>query len=432
MPPMEDDSHSHGRCENDAVNRSIQLRWPQVSSVAVDRRVGLTLDVHTTEPGLKPEGQAGLVVQGDAEASLGAILADDGLGPRYRNKVQLCYVDPPFNRGDRFGQYDDTLGRAEWLSMLRGSLQQSKQFLTETGSIWVHLDDAAQHHGRCLLDEVFGEDAFVATVIWQRRTTRDNRKAFSAMHDYIHVYAPCGPKRWKQVRNPLPDLGSFSNPDNDPRGPWRSVPMTVQAGHATKSQFYTVETPAGSRHDPPPGRCWTFTKDRLEQLIAAERVYWPRNGHGKPRLKRFRHEVEGVAPFTIWPAEDVGNTSTAKKEILALVSGLPRFDTPKPERLLERIISVGSDPGDLVLDFFLGSGTTAAVAQKMGRQWVGIDLSQTTLETCTLPRLKKVVAGTDGIGITRYPESMANGFEVARLSTTSATGIEDGSELESA
>lgn len=419
MPPTRDERPRRHRHQRGSLAGSIQLSWSQPLTDMAEGIDGLKLDIHTREPGLVSEGERGLVIQGDAQRSLDAVLADEALGPRYRKAVQLCYIDPPFNRGETFGQYDDSLDRTQWLEMMRACFNQAKELLAETGSIWVHLDDAAQHHGRCLLDEVFGADAFVATVVWQRRTTRDNRKAFSSMHDYIHVYAPCGPKRWKQVRNPLPDNGAFANPDNDPRGPWRSIPMTAQAGHATDSQFYTVVTPAGSRHEPPPGRCWTFTKTRLEELMAEGRVYWPRNGHGKPRLKRFRDEVDGVAPFTIWTADEVGTTSVAKKEILSLVPGNPRFDTPKPERLLERVIQVGSDPGDLVLDFFLGSGTTAAVAQKMGRRWIGVELNGTTLESCTLPRLREVVAGTDGIGISRYPEAIAAGFDVARLNSRS-------------
>jgi len=239
------------------------------------------------------------------------------------------------------------------------------------------------------MDQVFGRDAFVATIIWQKRVTRDNRKAFSSMHDYIHVYAPSGPRAWKRVRNGLRDHGAFANPDNDPRGPWRSAPMSVQAGHATASQFYTVVSPAGTRHDPPPGRCWTFTQARLNELDADGRVYWPRDGHGKPRLKRYESENLGLAPFTIWSAADVGDTASAKKDLLREFPGGPVFDTPKPMALLERIIQIATNPGDLVLDFYLGSGTTALAAQSAGRHWIGVEQSEVIVQTYAAPRLER-------------------------------------------
>ncbi|MFP3882954.1 MAG: site-specific DNA-methyltransferase [Actinomycetota bacterium] len=316
------------------------------------------------------------------------LLAHDESHAKYAGEVSLCYIDPPFNTGEDFIQYDDSMSRPDWLSMMKGSLHLARRFLSPDGSIWVHLDDSAQHHGRCLLDEVFGPNAFVGTIIWQKRTSRDSRKSFSPMHDYIHVYAPSGPTEWKKRRNLLPDTGDFSNPDNDTRGPWRSIPMTSQAGHATAAQFYTVVTPAGASHDPPPGRCWTYSKERLEELDAEGRVYWPRDGKGKPRLKRYRDEVEGVAPFTIWFSDEVGDNARAKKDLLAELGGDPVFDTPKPEGLLERIIHVGSNPGELVMDYFLGSGTTAVVAQRMGRRWLGIERSSEVVQSCAIPRLK--------------------------------------------
>jgi adenine-specific DNA-methyltransferase len=332
------------------------------------------------------------LVLGDANEAMTQLLTNADYYSRYAGEVALCYIDPPFNTGEDFSQYEDSMSRPEWLSMMRDSLHLLRRFLSSDGSVWVHLDDSAQHHGRCLLDETFGPEAFVGTIIWQKRTSRDSRKSFSPMHDYIHVYAPSGPNQWKKRRNLLPDTGGFSNPDEDPRGPWRSVPMTSQAGHATPAQFYTVVTPSGAKHEPPPGRCWTYTKERLEELDADGRVYWPRAGNGKPRLKRYREEVEGVAPFTIWFADEVGDNAKAKKDLIADLGGVPAFDTPKPEGLLERIIHVGSNPGDLVMDYFLGSGTTAVVAERMDRRWLGIEKSADILRKCTIPRLEATVA----------------------------------------
>ncbi|GAB2680750.1 site-specific DNA-methyltransferase [Barrientosiimonas humi] len=313
--------------------------------------------------------------------------------------VKLCYLDPPYNTGERFRHYDDRKSTGEWLANLRANLELTKRVLAPDGSIWLHLDDSEQHRARCMLDDVFGSEAFVATVIWQKRTTRDNRKAFSSMHDYIHVYAPAGPKAWKKVRNGLPDKGAFSNPDCDPRGPWRSVPMNVQAGHATASQFYTLTTPTGDRHDPPPGRCWTYTARRLAELDADGRVYWPRGGSGKPRLKRYQSEVEGLAPFTIWPADEVGDTGGAKRTLLAEFPDRHPFDTPKPLALMERIVAIATDPGDTVLDYYLGSGTTAVAAQRSGRRWVGIEQSAQTVEQFALPRIRAAWESAPGTGV---------------------------------
>jgi adenine-specific DNA-methyltransferase len=360
-----------------------------------------------------------LLIQGDAFYALSSLARLPECRRRFVDKVKLCYIDPPFNTGENFAHYSDALDQSVWLAMMWERLVEIRGVLAKDGSVWVHVDDSSQHHARYLLDEVFGTEAFVATVIWQKRTSRDNRKAFSSMHDYIHVYSPLGPVEWKQHRNALPDHGHFWNPDNDPRGPWRSVPMTAQAGHATPSQFYSIVSPAGVKHDPPPGRCWTYTRKRFTELLAEGRIYWPRDGRGKPRLKRYDHEVSGLAPFTIWTADEVGENASAKKDLLRLFHHGSIFDTPKPEALLERIIHVATDPGELVLDCFLGSGTTASVAHKMGRYWVGVERSRRIIETVALPRLRRVVEGTDAIGISQPLQwKGGGGFTVLRVGAT--------------
>ena len=341
-----------------------------------------------------------LLIEGDASAALAALCDKDGEASNFSGQIKLCYIDPPYNTGERFGHYNDRLERSVWLGILREHLVQIKQLLAEDGSIWVHLDDSEQHRARCILDEVFGPNAFVATVIWQKRTTRDNRKAFSSMHDYIHVYAPMGPVAWKTVRNGLDDTGSFSNPDDDPRGPWRSVPMSVQAGHGTASQFYTVVTPTGVLHDPPRGRCWTYSRERLLQLDGDGRVYWPRGGDGKPRLKRYASEASTLAPFTIWQAGEVGTTAAAKKALHREFPDLRAFDTPKPLALLERIVAIATDPGDFVLDCYLGSGTTAVAAQSLSRRWIGIERNPDTMRDFALPRIEAVSARESNPGFT--------------------------------
>ncbi|HWH00297.1 MAG TPA: site-specific DNA-methyltransferase, partial [Pilimelia sp.] len=391
-----------GRIELQWVNKHLSLATTEAGdhqwAASTDHRVAEVRLVNPTAQVGRPSDN--LLVRGDSAHALGSLTRLDEFRDRYRGRVRLCYIDPPFNTGEtKFHHYSDAVDRSIWLTMLRDRLVQIRELLAPEGSVWVHLDDAEQHRARCVLDEVFGADAFVATIIWQKRTSRDNRKSFSSMHDYIHVYAPLGPVAWKKLRNALPDDGAFANPDGDPRGPWRSVPLSVQAGHATAAQFYTVVSPAGVAHDPPPGRCWAYSRQRLQELIEAGRIYWPKGGHGKPRLKRYRDEATGLAPFTIWGADEVGDNASAKKALLAAFPGQPAFDTPKPEGLLERIVHVATDPGDLVLDCFLGSGTTAAVAHRMGRRWIGVERNPVTVANFALPRLQSAVErAPDGPG----------------------------------
>lgn len=353
-----------------------------------------------------------LLIRGDALSALTSLGRLPEFAQYYLGKVKLAYLDPPFNTQQSFLQYDDALEHSVWLTMMRDRLLQIRDLLAFDGSVWVHCDDSEQHRLRSVMDEVFGTQAFVATVIWQKRLSRDNRKAFSSMHDYIHVYSPRG-AAWSESRNRLPDEGSYANPDNDPKGPWRSIPMTAQAGHATAAQFYDLVSPTGVVHKPPKGRCWTYTKDKFEGLVQERRVYWPKGGDGKPRLKRYPWESEGLVPFTIWTADEVGDNNEAKKSLMSAFPAAEAFETPKPERLMERIIQIGSSPGDLVLDCFLGSGTTAAVAHKLGRRWVGIEREAATIEEYAAPRLAQVVAGEDAGSINKAIDwSGGGGFRV--------------------
>ena len=295
------------------------------------------------------------------------------------------YIDPPFNTGQSFAQYEDALDHASWLSMFRDRLLAVRPVLAPTASVWVHLDDAEAHHARCVLDEVFGAEAFVATVIWQKRTTRESRTAFSSNHDYIHVYSPAGPKKWKTARNLLPrDPSSFRNRDKDPRGPWADAPFTAPGFRA--NQQYEIVNPAGISLRPPKGRSWYATEPVYRRLQEENRLWFPRGGEGLPRMKLFPHEAKGLVPFSIWTAGEVGTNDDAKRQLMGMFPHLEAFATPKPERLLERIVQIATDPGDLVLDFFAGSGTTAAVAQKLGRRWIAVERSVSTTIDYVLPR----------------------------------------------
>jgi adenine-specific DNA-methyltransferase len=366
-----------------------ELTWPGKTAIA---DVAL---VHPADPDLSgaklPElfegSLVGVIARGDNKRVMGDLLEGSASAGSLSGSIKLCYLDPPYNTGARFSTYSDAVRTDEWLTSLRDRLVQIRALLSADGSVWLHLDDSHQHHARVLLDEVFGREAFVATIIWEKRRSRDNRKAFSSSHDYIHVYAPLG-RDWKLIRNGLPNDGAFVNPDNDPRGPWRSVPLSAQAGHATAAQFYVVTTPTGISHMPPPGRCWTYSELRFNQLVEQGRIYWPDGGNGRPRLKRFVHELDDLAPSTLWTSDFAGDTASAKKELLKLFPTQSVFDTPKPEKLLERIIAIATDPGDLVLDPYLGSGTTAAVAARLRRRFIGIEYSEQVVREIVIPRLR--------------------------------------------
>lgn len=288
--------------------------------------------------------------------------------------------------------------------MMRDRLQQVKRLLDPIkGSVWVHCDDYEQHRLRGVMDEIFGAGAFIASVVWQKRYSRDNRPAIGPVHDYLVVYSPRG-TGWKEVRNRVArderSRRHYRNPNEDPRGRWRPIPLDVQAGHATQGQFYEIETPGGAVHRPSAGRAWSVTKERFEELRAAGQVYFGVNDRGKPNLVRYLGDDPGLVPWTWWPHDEVGHNDEANKESQQLFLQLGAFDTPKPERLMERIVGIASDPGDIVLDCFLGSGTTAAVAHKLGRRWVGVERSRRTVDGFAAPRLRKVVAGEETGGIT--------------------------------
>lgn len=347
-----------------------------------------------------------LLILGESGDVLEALTRVPELAEKYVGKVKLIYIDPPFNTAQTFANYEDNLEHSVWLTMMRDRLLHMKKLLADDGSIWVHLDDVEVHRMRLLLDEVFGASNLIAQIYWQKSYTRENRTAVSSSADTILLYSPMG-QNWKSVRNLLPpsaeQLARYINPDDDPRGRYKPTPMHAKAEAGRRqAQFYTVVTPAGRAVDPPAGRCWLFTEPRYQELLADGRIYFGKNGQGVPAVKKFLSEVQaGLVPDTWWEQKDVGNSGTAKDEQVALFPGLMPFSTPKPERLLERIIHIATNPGEIVLDCFAGSGTTAAVAQKMGRRWVTCELVEETFERFTKARLTKVVNDQDPGGITR-------------------------------
>jgi len=360
-----------------------------------------------------------LLIHGDNLEALKALM------PFYRGRIKCIFIDPPYNTQSAFAHYDDKLEHSQWLSMMLPRLELLRDLLSEDGSIWVTIDDNEAHYLKVLMDEVFGRGNFVASCVWQKRYSRENREAIGDVHDYLYVYAR-NPERFKSKRNLVPmneaQAKVYRNPNKDPRGRWRPVPMTAQAGHATAEQFYEVITPTGASHYPPEGRCWGIAKATYERLLSEGRIYFGKDGNAQPNIIRYLSEVPGLAPWTWWPSEEVGHTDEAKKEANVLFGGDNSFETPKPERLLQRILHIATNPGDLVLDSFLGSGTTAAAAHKMGRRWIGIEMGEHALTHC-LPRLQKVVAGEQGgisaaVGWGQSKDGQpfdGGGFRLARL-----------------
>jgi adenine-specific DNA-methyltransferase len=313
--------------------------------------------------------------------------------------IRLVYIDPPFNTQVNFRQYHDSMQRSMWLSMMRDRLSALQPHLRDDASIWVHLDDAEVHRARAIMDEVFGTQAFVASIIWQKKTTRDSRAAFSSNHDTILVYAPSGPRRWKTSRNLLvKDEANLRNRDNDPRGPWTDAPFTAPGYR--RAQQYDIVTPTGEVLRPPRGRSWYATEPTFRELLAEDRIWFPKGGSGSPRIKLFAHQLRGLVPFTVWGSADTGTNDDAKRHLLTLFPDIEVFDTPKPENLLERIIHIATNPGELVVDIFGGSGTTATTAHKMRRRWIMAERNAQTVLNFIVPRLERVIGGTDENGIT--------------------------------
>lgn len=330
------------------------------------------------------------LIQGDNLEALKALL------PTHAGRVKCIYIDPPYNTRSAFEHYDDNLEHSQWLTMIYPRLELLRELLAEDGSIWVSIDDNEAHYLKVVMDEVFGRGNFVATVIWRKNySPKSSARHFSEDHDYIVVYAK-NAEAW--VPNPMPRSEkqdkAYKNPDKDPRGLWKTSDLSARNPYSLG--IYPVTCPSGRIIEgPPKGRYWSVSKEKLLELDADRQIWWGKIGDSIPQRKRFLSEVkQGVVPQTWWHYEEVGHTQDAKKEIVILF-GDDVFGTPKPERLIQRILHIATNPGDLVLDSFLGSGTTAAVAHKMGRRWIGIEMGEHARSHC-LPRLEKVIAGEQG------------------------------------
>ena len=368
------------------------------------------------------------------------LLALHSLKECYTGKVKQIFIDPPYyfvdkKNDDTFG-YNSNFKLSTWLTFLKNRLEIAKELLTEDGTIWISIDDGGSHYLKVLCDSIFGGKNFVSNVIWEKKFSPQNDATWlSDSHDHILVFAK-NKEIWRP--NLLPrseEMNSrYTNPDNDTRGPWTSGDLSVKTYNSNTD--YTITTPSGRKVDPPSGYCWRVSKEKLEEMIQDNRIWFGAEGNNVPRIKRFLSEVkDGVTAMTIWKHSEVGHNQEAKREVNAL-DDVDAFNTPKPERLLHKILHIGSNVNEIVLDFFMGSSTTQAVAMKMNRKFIGIE-QMDYVNTVSVPRLQKVIEGEQG-GISKvvgwqgggsfvYVELMEKntGFLKSVISSSSMTELQE-------
>jgi len=365
-----------------------RLDWPGKREAMINANAPIAKTLRpTTSESTDFENTKNLFLEGDNLEALKLIQQI------YLGSIHTIYIDPPYNTGndfvyrDKFAQGSEeylkasnqkdeegnrlvanvsTYGRfhSDWLSMIYPRIKLARNCLRDDGALWISIDDREVSNLISVLREVFGNDHYVSTFVWQKRKTRENRKVVSTSHDFIVCVAK-DKSIFEQVRNLLPlteeARGRYNNPDNDPRGDWQSVAITAQAGHGTKSQFYTITTPSGRLVELPSGSCWRFTKTKLEELIEDNRIWFGADGGNVPRQKVFLSEQNaGLTPHTIWLADEVGTTDSSKRALIEMFDGASVFETPKPVQLLQRIIQISTNPtDDIVMDFFAGSAPAA-------------------------------------------------------------------------
>lgn len=341
------------------------------------------------------EGAPNMLIQGDNLEALKALL------PYYAGQVKCIFIDPPYNTKSAFEHYDDNLEHAQWLSMMYPRMVLLRELLAEDGSIWITLDDNEAHYFKVMCDEIFGRSNFIANVVWEKvYTPKSNGRAISSDHDHVLVYSKSGKwleSGWNLVPRSDEQKGRFTNTDNDPDGPWRTYPLDVRTEDGAKREKYRykVTLPSGRVVLPSAGRHWVLPEERFQEERQAGRIYFGKDGDAMPTKKVYLKDAkQGVIARSWWTYKEVGGNQDAKREVLALF-GDSGFITPKPEKLISRVLQIATNPGDLVLDSYLGSGTTAAVSHKMGRRWIGIEMGEHARTHCQ-PRLVKVIDGEQG------------------------------------
>lgn len=352
-----------------------------------------------------------MLIQGDNLEALKALL------PFYAGQVKCIYIDPPYNtKSANFEHYDDNLEHAQWLAMMWPRIELLHSLLAEDGSIWVSLDDNEVHYLKITLDEIFGRKNFVSNAIWQKLyTVKNSAKYLSDMHDHVLCYAK-NKEVWRPNLLPRKDSAksNYQNTDDDSRGPWTT--NALQARNYYSLGSYKVVGPTGKTITPPDGTYWRVSEEKFNQLDADKRIWWGKDGSAAPRVKKFLSEAkQGVVPATLWLHQDAGTNAEAKQEVRSLsLNDGDVFTTPKPEKLMQHILTLASNEHDLVLDSFIGSATTNAVAHKMNRRYIGIEMGEHAVTHCQ-PRLQKVVDGEQG-GISKAVNWQGGGgFRFYRL-----------------
>lgn len=348
------------------------------------------------------------------------LLALKALEQDFAGKVKCVFIDPPYNTGSAFQHYDDGIEHSLWLSMMQHRIELLRNLLSAEGTLWISIDDTEAHYLKILCDETFGRDNFVANVVWEKKFSPQNdAKWLSDNHDHILVYAR-DKSQWRPNLLPrsLKQEKNLKNPDSDPRGPWLSADYTcAKSKDERPNLFYAITNPhTGQEVWPNPRRVWAFDPTSHAKNVADNLLYWGSKGtNAVPRLKKFPDQVRsGTVPVTIWRHEDVGNNQEARREVLQF-NPLDPFATPKPERLIDAILTIATTPGDIVLDSFAGSGTTGAVAHKMGRKWIMVELGE-HCHTHIIPRITKVIDGIDSGGVTDTCDwNGGGGFRYYRL-----------------
>ena len=357
----------------------ILIEDPELSYHAKSRRDGDIFD--------------NLLIHGDNLLALKALETD----PTVRGKVKCVFIDPPYNTGSAFDHYDDGLEHSMWLGMMRDRIDLIHALLSDDGSLWITIDDNEAHYLKVLCDGIFGRSNFFGSIIWQHSVQgKNDAKTISLHHNYLLVYQ----KSSSFARNKLPRKAehnvNYGNPDNDPKGPWRAG--DVRSPNYRENLMFDVITPSGKKI-PPPEKGWRWSKETFAQKVATGEISFT-NNETRVLRKIYLSEQDGRVPESIWFGDEAGTTREATNDLRALLNlGDETFATPKPERLLERVLQIASNHGDLVLDSFAGSGTTGAVAHKMGRRWIMVELGDHA-KTHIVPRLRKVIDGTDKGGVT--------------------------------
>ncbi|WP_205762455.1 site-specific DNA-methyltransferase [Magnetospirillum aberrantis] len=353
--------------------------------------------------------------------------------PEFEGRIDCIYIDPPYNTGNENWVYNDAVNdprilrwlnkvvgkegedfsrHDKWLCMMYPRLKLLHRLLADEGSVFVSIDDSEAHHLRLLLDEIFGAKNFIATVVWQRRTSPDARVNLGAAHDYILAYAKdINRCRLNRLDTSSINAEAFKNPDNDPRGPWVSTDFTAQGYRP--NQMYTIVTPGGASYEPPPKRCWGRVEPEYQRLLSEGRMWFGNDGNARPRIKTYLSETEGKRAWTWWANDEVGHNQESKKEIFAILGEERHFDTPKPERLIRRIVQIAAPRNGLVLDSYAGSGTTAHAVLEANRldngnrRFILVEMMDYA-ESITAERVRRVMDGY-GEGDKRVP-GLGGGF----------------------